>query len=92
MGNVGSSLLCREEDLDFAAYVAEEWRSQRARDLDKLGGQCWQASCMHWCLMLASNKFRAGQMAYSEGGQHDVYPGIPASEAHGGILLCPCKG
>ena len=38
MGNVRSVFLCREADVQWQEYVAEDWRSERTRDLDKLGG------------------------------------------------------
>jgi hypothetical protein len=43
--------MCREADVEWDAYVAEQWRSERSRDLDKLGGarrppECRSASRM----------------------------------------------
>uniref|UniRef100_A0A7S2VUP2 Uncharacterized protein n=1 Tax=Chlamydomonas chlamydogama TaxID=225041 RepID=A0A7S2VUP2_9CHLO len=38
MGNIRSVFLCKDVEVDWEAYVAQEWRSERSRELDKLGG------------------------------------------------------
>lgn len=35
---VRASFLCKEADVDWRAYAKEEWRSERSRELDSLGG------------------------------------------------------
>ena len=39
MGNARSVFMCRETDVDWQGYISEDWRSERVRELDKLGGK-----------------------------------------------------
>ncbi len=87
MGNVRSVFLCRDNDVDWDNYVSEEWRSERVRDLDKLGGA---QICVLLCHLHAANRASlataalTGTPASSWGFSHR--PG-PASNPQVGISV-----